>query len=235
MKSSTEIINTKTFRRDLESIANNMGAKAFGVADLDKLKKQIPELLKNVEGEYSRAVVFGMRLQKAALNSITDKPTPVYFHNYRQLNYQLDSAALAVADKIQDAGFMALAIPASQYITSNPMSGHISHKLLGHFAGIGHIGRNNLLIHPKYGAQMRYVSVLTDMPLDPDDPYKGDCGSCRACVKVCPAGAIKDKKEDFDLNACWNKLNEFAHLPFIGQHVCGICVKACAGKGQLRC
>ena len=36
---------------------------------------------------------------------------------------------------------------------------------VGWAAGLGHIGRCTLLVHPQYGAQMRYVSVLTDMPL----------------------------------------------------------------------
>jgi epoxyqueuosine reductase QueG len=224
-------ISMDIFRQDLETLAREMGARAFGVADLDSLRKKIPGLLKLVGDDYSRAVVFGIRLQQAALESVTDKPTPIYFHNYRQVNYQLDGTACLVADKIQDAGHRALAVPASQIIRKDPMTGHISHKLLGWAAGIGFIGRNTLLVHPLYGAQMRYVSVLTDMPLAPDRPHTGDCGTCRACVEVCPARAIGGRREDFDLEACYEKLTEFTRMPFIGQHICGVCVKACDGKG----
>jgi len=211
-----------------------MGAKAFGIADLDRLKEKAPDLLKNVSGIFSRAVVLGVRLQKTALDGITDMPTPIYFHNYRQVNYQLDTTAMLIADIIQDVGFRALAIPASQIINREPMSGHISHKLLGWAAGIGFIGRNTLLIHPEHGAQLRYVSVLTDMPLIAGVPYEGTCGSCTACIPVCPAQAIKLRKEDFDLRACYEKLTGFTRLPFIGQHICGVCVKACAGRMKRR-
>jgi epoxyqueuosine reductase QueG len=169
-------------------------------------------------------------LQKAVLKDIGNEPTPLYFHNYRQVNYQLDSLALMLADRIQDAGFNALAVPASQIIKKDPMSGHISHKLLGWAAGIGFIGRNTLLVNPEYGAQMRYVSVLTDMPLKAGSPNNGDCGTCKACIPVCPVKAIKEKKENFNLQACYEKLTEFTRLPFIGQHICGVCVKACVGK-----
>ncbi|MFC1498320.1 hypothetical protein ACFLS1_07615 [Verrucomicrobiota bacterium] len=224
-------INIAKFRSELETVARDIGAKTFGIADLVELKKKIPNLLNNVPGDYSRAVVFGMKLQKAALESIIDKPTPIYFHNYRQANYQLDRAALLVADRIQDAGFKALAVPASQYISKEPLSGHISHKLLGQTGGIGYIGRNNLLVHPQHGSQMRYVSVLTNMPLEDDKPYTGDCGSCRACIEVCPANAIGERPDDFDLNACISKLNEFTGISFVGQHICGVCVKACIGRG----
>lgn len=225
-------IDIDKFTRELKKIASALGAKAFGIADLEELKKKDPKLLGNVAGDYSRAVVFGMRLQKGVLDEIVDKPTPLYFHNYRQLNYQLDTAALEIADKIQDADFRAIAIPASQIVKKEPMSGHISHKLLGWAAGIGFIGRCTLLVHPEFGAQMRYVSVLTDMPLPPDTPYAGECGLCRKCIEVCPACAIKEKREDFDLEGCYKKLTEFTKLAFIGQHICGVCVKACAGKNR---
>ena len=222
--------NVTDFRRELEQTAVAMGAKAFGVADLDLLKEKIPDLLSLLPGSYSRAVVAGIRLQKSALQDIADRPTPLYFHNYRQLNYQLDSLALTLADRIQDAGFTALAVPASQIVKKEPMSGHISHKLLGWAAGLGFIGRNTLLIHPQHGAQMRYVSVLTDMPLEAGTPHTGSCGACRACIEVCPAKAIGNDRTVFNLQACYEKLTEFTRIPYVGQHICGVCIKACQGN-----
>jgi epoxyqueuosine reductase QueG len=218
------------WRERLRETAREMGASAFGVADLVALQATIPELLRHVGKDDTRAVVAGIRLQSAVLETIVDHPTPIYFHHYRQVNYQLDRMALMLADRIQDAGYRAMAVPASQIIQREPMAGHVSHKLLGWAAGIGFIGRCTLLVHPAYGAQMRYVSVLTDMPLPADAPYEGDCGTCRACIEVCPAQAVGDRREDFDLEACTRKLTEFTKLPFIGQHICGVCVRACIGR-----
>ena len=217
-------------RSDLEKLAAEQGARVFGVADLDMLRKDVPDLLARVGDGYTRAIVCGVRLQKAVLDGIADAPTPLYFHNYRQTNYQLDTTALALADRIQEGGWHALAVPASQVISRDPMLGHISHKLLGRAAGLGHIGRNNLLVHPRYGSQVRYVSVLTDMPLPADNSVDRDCGSCHACVAACPARAIGESRADFNLAACYSKLTEFTHLPFIGQHICGVCVKTCPGQ-----
>jgi epoxyqueuosine reductase len=224
-----------TFGSRLKKAALNMGASSVGIADLDLLKKKTPDLLNLVGEDFSRAVVLGMRLQEAAVSGIVDKPTTIYFHNYRQLNYQLDSVALLLAGMIQDAGFRALAIPASQIVARDPMRGHISHKLLGWAAGIGFIGRNTLLIHPEYGARMRYVSILTDMPLKPDKPLSGEgCGPCKACISVCPAAAIGATRDEFNLHACFEKLTEFTRLSFIGQHICGVCVKACRGQAAIK-
>lgn len=220
-------------RAELEAVAKASGAKAFGVADLDMLRQKVPDLLTIVGEGYCRAVVAGMRLQDAVIEGIQNQPTPIYFHNYRQLNYQLDRLAWELADLLQDRGYKAYAVPASQIIKSDPMSGHISHKLLGWAAGLGFIGRQSLLVHPEFGARMRYVSVLTDAPLIADVPYQGDgCGACRACISVCPAGAIKQERGDFDLAACYSKLTEFTRLSFIGQHVCGVCVKACSAANR---
>lgn len=220
--------NYTDIRNTLETLNNENGGGVFGVADLNALKKDYPHLLDHVQGDYSRAIVCGIRLQRTALETITNQPTPLYFHNYRQANYQLDRIAFLIAEKLQSLNCRALAIPASQIINRAPMTGHISHKLLGYQAGLGFIGRNNLLVHPRYGAQLRYVSVLTDLSLEPDTPIHDNCGSCRACISACPANAIKEEPSSFELNACYAKLCEFTRIPFIGQHICGVCVKACA-------
>jgi epoxyqueuosine reductase QueG len=74
---------------------------------------------------------------------------------------------------------------------------------------------------------VRLVSVLTDAPLQPDAPLDRDCGRCVACVRVCPAEAIQGRREAFRLDLCYQKLSEFTKIPFVGQHICGVCVKAC--------
>lgn len=216
----------------LRGKAAELGARVFGIADTSVARTVDPALFETIEETYRRAVVMGIRLHEAVLRQIVDRPTPLYFHHYRQTNYRLDEAAWAVADILQDAGFSALAIAASQVVRKSPMKGQISHKALGWAAGLGFRGRNNLLVHPLYGAQVRYVSVLTDAPLPAGSPIEASCGKCRACVSVCPAGAIRERIEDFDGEACLAKLNQFACIPFIGQHVCGVCVKACGRRAE---
>jgi len=199
----------------------------FGVADMALARERLDFISPEIAAEFTFAFVMGYRLQRAVLETITDRPSIIYFHHYRQVNYQLDRAALAIAGAIEEEGYRALAIPASQYIGADPMRGHISHRVLGWAAGLGWIGRSRLLVHPEFGAHLRYVSVLTDAPLSPGEPLDRDCGNCRACIEVCPARAIGEKSSEFNLDACFARLKEFSRLPFIGQHICGICVKVC--------
>ena len=61
-------------------------------------------------------------------------------------------------------------------------------------AGLGELGRNGLLITPKFGPRVRIAKVITDMPLVPDSPIsfgvKEFCEACMICADDCPSGSI---------------------------------------------
>jgi epoxyqueuosine reductase QueG len=122
-----------------------------------------------------------------------------------------------------------LPIPASQIVDWKNQRGHLSHKHVSRLAGLGWIGRNNLLVNEKFGSRIRLLTILTDLPLATDSPLSKDCGSCRACQSVCPVGAIKDRPEDFDHLQCYEQLKVFSKTLHFSHHICGICVKACRG------
>ena len=59
-------------------------------------------------------------------------------------------------------------------------------------AGLGFIGKNNCLIHPRHGSWFVLGCVLTTAPLPVDSPLERQCGDCRRCLDVCPGGALVD-------------------------------------------
>jgi epoxyqueuosine reductase QueG len=215
-------------KANIEAYARELDVSLYGVADISQVRDEfaLPEGLRD---RFSQAISMGKRLIGDVLEDIQDGPTQLYFHHYRQLNFFLDRAALLVSSRVQDLGFHALPIPASQVIDWQKQRAHLSHKKIGRLAGLGWIGRNNLLVNPDFGARFRLVTVLTDMPLEPSKPMAADCGACRKCLSTCPADAIKERREDFDHLACFEKLKEFRNRGIVAQFICGICVKACSG------
>jgi epoxyqueuosine reductase len=212
----------------LGKISADLGFSLFGVADVAEIKHEFNLPKVSIE-KFSRGIALGKRLLDAVIDEIKNRPTTLYFHHYRQLNFFLDRGAFLLASKIQELGFQALPIPASQITDWKKQQSHVSHKKLGYLAGLGWIGRNNLLVNPDIGSRFRLVSILTDMPLAADKPLNQDCGSCRACIGVCPAKAIHEDVADFDHWICFDKLKEFRNSGVVGQYICGVCIRACPG------
>jgi len=111
----------------------------------------------------------------------------------------------------------------------------VSHRELGALAGLGWRGRNNLLVNPRFGAQVRYTTVLTDLPL----PARGaaldeaaGCGACHACHDACPARAIGEEPADFNLDRCAAQIRRFARSEKLSTLICGVCIRAC-GEAQV--
>uniref|UniRef100_A0A7C4UCU0 Epoxyqueuosine reductase n=1 Tax=candidate division WOR-3 bacterium TaxID=2052148 RepID=A0A7C4UCU0_UNCW3 len=216
------------YNDELKKILLDNGIDLFGVADLSSFKNDfVQNLLKK---GLNRGIVIGYRLSKAILDEIEDHPTPEYYHHYRQVNMLLDQVGLKLTSFIQRKGFQSFPIPASQIVDWEKQKGILSHKHLGVLAGLGFIGRNNLLVNLDYGAQFRITSILTDIPLETNKPISLDCGECTRCINVCPANAISLKREEFNHIACFEKLKEFVKKKYTGQYICGICVKVCDGS-----
>lgn len=213
----------------LKKFCLGQGVDLFGVADIS-LEKEDFLVSENSLKDLNRAVSLGVRLSSKVLEEIKDAPTRLYFHHYRTANFFLDQLAFKAVNFIQNKGFRALAIPASIIVDWQNQKAHLSHKRIGYLAGLGWIGRNNLLVNKKLGSQFRLTSILTDMDLRPDKPVKENCSNCMRCVTLCPAQAIKKRPEDFDHIRCFEKLKEFQKQKIVDQYICGVCVNLCKGE-----
>jgi len=216
----------------LENYALNAGMSIFRACDISAVSEGFhPALIQNPATAKMRyAISMAFHLSDSVLESVFTEPTQLYAMHYNRVNSFLDDTALKITAIIQNSGFEAMPVAASQIIDKASQKSYLNHKLVGRAAGTGFIGRNNLLVSTRFGSRMRLVTVLTDAPLAVTAPLAEDCGNCRACISSCPVGAIGENASDFCLPKCVEQISKFQRLMFVTKGICGICVKACRGR-----
>ena len=223
MAGSKDAVNSEGLRKKILG----WGASIVGFADLNQMVPQGWAHLKT-------GVSVGVRLSNSIIDEISNGPTLTYAHHYRTTNQLLDSIAIKITNLFQSLSYEALPIPASQKVDEKNLKGLISHKMVATRAGLGWIGKNDLLITPQYGPRIRLVSVLTNAHLTAGQPIiESKCGKCLSCVKACPAGALKGKnwtvntrrEEIMEVNLCHEVTKRNKEV--LGETVCGACVSVC--------
>ena len=69
-------------------------------------------------------------------------------------------------------------------------SAPILERPLAEKAGLGWVGKHSLLINKQAGSWFFLGELLVDIPLTTDTKSENNCGSCVACIKICPTQAI---------------------------------------------
>jgi epoxyqueuosine reductase len=80
-------------------------------------------------------------------------------------------------------------------------SGPVLEKAYAREAGLGWIGKHTNLINRSAGSWFFLGEILTDLPLPIDAPATAHCGTCSACIDICPTQAIVGANE-LDARRC---------------------------------
>jgi epoxyqueuosine reductase len=98
---------------------------------------------------------------------------------HKVLRTRLEKLAQAVAERVGPHGHRV-------FVDSAP----VLEKALARNAGLGWIGKHTNLLDRDAGSWFLLGEVFTDLPLPVDSAVTEHCGTCRACLDVCPTGAI---------------------------------------------
>ena len=104
-------------------------------------------------------------------------------------------------------------------------------------SGMGWIGKNGNLINKKSGSFFFITTIISDLPLVPDDAFATNhCGSCTRCIDACPTQAIVAPNE-IDARKCISYLTielkeaiiptEFHHKMDGWMFGCDVCQEVC--------
>ncbi|MBC7984360.1 MAG: tRNA epoxyqueuosine(34) reductase QueG [Candidatus Obscuribacterales bacterium] len=118
--------------------------------------------------------------------TVLDDPSLAYVSRYavgRDYHKLLRARLAGLADRISG---QATAHGYRVFVDSGP----VLEKALARNAGLGWIGKHTNLINRNAGSWFFLGEILTDLPLPIDAPVSAHCGSCTACIDICPTQAI---------------------------------------------
>jgi epoxyqueuosine reductase len=98
---------------------------------------------------------------------------------HKLLRRRLQRLAMAVEERAGPMGHRV-------FVDSAP----VLEKALARNAGLGWIGKHTNLLDRQAGSWFVLGEIFTDLPLPADRPVAAYCGSCTACIDVCPTRAI---------------------------------------------
>lgn len=152
---------------------------------------------------------------------------------FSQKELEVGRMADNLAKFLQDQGYAAW----SQSDKNQEENGHydsknhttpLPHKTIAVKAGLGWIGKHDLLITREWGSAISMCTVLTNAPLQVEiaPEMQSRCGNCTICKEVCETGAIFGKSwskgigrdELVDVQKCTTCLNCLVHCPFTRQY-----------------
>ena len=183
----------QTATRNLKNAAQFFGADLVGVCALDmrwvyshisrkKGDGSYEHLPQQIEDRFKYAVVLGFA---ADYRMIRYAKTLIAGAAHDMASTRMVVASALLSRFIRNLGYDAIDCNIDDVVIAVPLAMQ---------AGLGQLGRNGLLITPRYGPRVRLSVVLTDLPLVADAPVDFGvtqfCTACKKCAQMCPSSSI---------------------------------------------
>lgn len=182
---------------------------------------------------YHTAILIGISLSPEFISDISEGKISLpeeYWHKEDGVQELSEWAANFIIEK----GYKAFA--QSDGNMNDPQLYHeaskttvLPHKAIALMAGLGWIGKHNLLITPEFGSALCMCTVLTNAPVPTENKpiLMPKCGECTVCKDICPTSVIHgttwepgmNRDEIVDVHNCQCCLKCLVHCPWTQKYM----------------
>lgn len=195
------------FKADIKAKASELGFFYCGFSKAEFLEDEAPRLEKWLNNNYNGKMAymsnhFDLRLDPTKLVPGAKSVISLLF-NYSTSDEQKDKDAPKISKYAfgEDYHFVVKERLFQLFDFTKGMIGDINgrvfvdsapvmDKVWAKKSGLGWMGKNSNLIHPREGSFFFIAEMIIDVDFEPDGPIKDYCGSCTRCIDACPTDAI---------------------------------------------
>jgi epoxyqueuosine reductase len=195
----------------MKELLRSEGMDLVGIADASTLILASPPRPATDLMPTARSVI--VMAVAHSLGAVYAPDIRMWTRNKMQTSRLLDQAAEKVGRMLEREGFLTLPVSADKPVEIHKLDpetgkklphtrtvGHISLKHVAVSAGMGQLGRSNLLLTQEFGPHQRLGGIVTEAPLDADPFREWDpcIPGCSRCEDACPVKALRGGRYDVD-------------------------------------
>lgn len=189
-------------KEEIKQFAYQIGADLVGFGDIGRCRHAPPMM--SPQGLFPKAktvIVMAIHHPDACVElGGEEHPQKIGPYSIQYLmNSRLDELSYRMATFLEEHGGGAVPVASSNIWRYNSykdlkavFAPDVSHIFMAVVAGLADMGYNGLALTPEYGARNRFVTVITDLDIEPDPliPPGTICDRCMLCRKHCPSQAL---------------------------------------------
>jgi epoxyqueuosine reductase QueG len=191
-------MNSQELKQQLHRRAEVLGVRELKMIRAESLKDS-PGLYDNLMKILPQAkslISFLLPFPKGCLHLLRDpqRTMPFYVRLAGLGARRLDEISIDLSMRLEEQGFLATPVficTPLEMPKSYDLWGYLSQIDVAARSGLGWIGKNGLLVSPKFGPRVGLGTVVTDAVFEEDRPLNEKCpDDCSVCVEKCPADAL---------------------------------------------
>ncbi|MHA1270679.1 MAG: hypothetical protein ACTSPY_12875 [Candidatus Helarchaeota archaeon] len=187
-------------KEKIKEKGKQMGMELIGITDLLRLKNT-PKRFRAIDylPTAQSVIVVGCHFPDGSVENWEKTPSSYQYYCYALINKELGRACFHISKLVEREGYRCFPIVPtghSKDYDHHKMLGEFSHRHAAVAAGLGEFGYNRLVITPQFGNRVRFCSIITEAPLEPDPMYDGPplCDHCKKCIRACPGNCLDESK-----------------------------------------